>query len=92
MFQRSNGQGKPVPSAQEVSDARFKRFVRDLDSYERKIVFDRTLDSFLDVYSLWKRTRDGALKVRLVMLLFELHRLDAHFECEVSFAEPACAK
>jgi hypothetical protein len=70
-----------------VSEARFRRFLRQLDVYERKLAFERTMDAFLDLYSTWKRTRQPPLKVRLVMLAFELHRLDPDFCCELSFPE-----
>ncbi len=90
---RSPHHAKLGPSVSEVSDARFKRFVRDLEGYERKVSFQRTLDGFLDVYSTWKKTHAEPLKLRLVMLAFELHRLDHEFECELTFDEPTpCAK
>ncbi len=44
------------PNAGEVSEARFKRFVKDMDGYERKLTFERTLDAFLDLYSSWKQS------------------------------------
>jgi hypothetical protein len=78
---------KLAPSAADVSEARFKRFVRDLETYERKLDFQRTLDAFLDLYSSWKKSRDGRLKLRLVMLAFELHRLDGGFQCDLSFKD-----
>jgi hypothetical protein len=73
--------------ASEVSEARFRRFVKDLESYERKLTFQRTMDAFLDLYSAWKRTHHQSLKVRLVMLAFELHRLDHEFQCDLSFQD-----
>lgn len=76
---------KMTPSAADVTEARFKRFLRDLETYERKLEFERTLDSFLDLYSAWKHTHQEPLKLRLVMLAFELHRMDPHFECELTF-------
>ena len=88
MFQRPiPHQLRIVPSALEVSEARFKRFVKDLETYERKFVYERTLDAFLDLYSTWKKTRDSQVKIRVVMLAFELHRLDHDFECELSFPD-----
>ena len=94
MFQRPiPHQLRIVPSALEVSEALFKRFVKDLETYERKRVYERTLDAFLDLYSTWKKTHDPAVKVRVVMLAFELHRLDHNFECDLSFPdEPRCEK
>lgn len=81
------------PTALEVSEARFKRFLKDFGVYERKLTFERTLDAFLDLYSSWKKTGRRALKLRLVMLVFELHRLDRDFQCDLSFADEApCAK
>ena len=78
---------KATPSAYEVSEARFKRFLKELEVYERKLTFERTLDAFLDVYSSWKKTHTSALKLRLVMLAFELHRLNEDFQCDLSFQD-----
>ena len=75
------------PTPPEVLDARFKRFLKDLEGYERKLIYERTLDAFLDVYSSWKKTREKPLKLRLVMLVFELHRLDQEFTCDLSFSD-----
>ena len=99
MSKDTNMFNKPVshlrlpPGIAEVSEARFRRFLRDLESYERHFVFERTVDAFLDVYSQWKKTRETGLKLRMVMLLFELHRLDAAFQCDFSFEDPhACGR
>ena len=82
------------PTALEVSEARFKRFMKELLVYERKLTFERTLDAFLDLYSSWRKTGERALKLRLVMLVFELHRLNSDFQCDLSFREERgrCAK
>ena len=85
MFQRPFSHLKPSPTSLEVSEARFKRFLKDLETYERRFVYERTLDAFLDLYSSWKRRHDQAVKLRLVMLAFELHRLDGAFLCDLSF-------
>ena len=77
------------PSAIEVSEARFKRFLKELTVYERKLAFERTMDAFLDLYSSWQKTHQRMLKLRLVMLAFELHRLNPDFQCNLSFAEGA---
>ena len=74
-----------TPNAGEVSEARFKCFVKDMETYERKLTFERTLDAFLDLYSSWKHSDREELKVRLVMLAFELRRLDPTFRCDLSF-------
>ena len=88
MFQRRpTAHMKLLPSDLEVSEARFKRFLKDLHTYEQRLSFERTLDAFLDVYPSWKRTHEEPLKLRLVMLAFELHRLDPQFRCDLSFAE-----
>ena len=93
MFQRPTSHAKIVPTALEISEARFKRFLKDLETYERKLTFERTLDAFLDVYSLWKKTQRQLLKLRLVMLAFELHRLDHEFQCDLYFQDnPTCDK
>ena len=87
MFQRPAPHMKHLPTAPEVSEARFRRFLKDLEGYERRLTFERTVDAFLDLYSQWKRTHEQALKLRLVMLAFELHRLDSQFQCDLSFQE-----
>ena len=95
MFQRPFSHMRTSPTSLEVSEARFKRFLKDLESYERKFAYQRTLDAFLDLYSAWKKTRDEGTKLRLVMLAFELHRLDHEFLCDLSFDGhngPPCAK
>lgn len=75
------------PTSIEVSEARFKRFLRELHTYEQKLTFEHTLDAFLDLYSSWKKTHEHALKLRLVMLAFELHRLNRDFECDLTFQD-----
>ena len=87
MFHRQTPHTKIDPTALEVSEARFKRFLKEMDAYERRLTFERTLDAFLDLYSEWKKTRDEPLKLRLVMLAFELHRLDHQFACDLNFEE-----
>ena len=80
---------KITPSALEISEARFKRFLRDFETYERRLSFERTMDSFLDLYSIWQQTHDRTLKLRLVMLAFELHRLNGEFTCDLAFTDLA---
>ena len=93
MFQRSVSHLKLAPTAPELFDARFKRFLKEFESYERKCSFERTLDAFLDLYSSWKKTHEPPLKLRLVMLVFELHRLDHEFQCDLSFQDAlSCEK
>jgi len=88
MFQRPIPHNtKTTPTALEISEARFKRFLKELETYERKLAYERTLDAFLDLYSSWKRTHEPPIKLRLVMLAFELHRLDAEFHCDLSFPD-----
>ena len=88
MFQRRSATHlKFLPSELEVTEARFKRFLKDLHTYEQRLTFERTLDAFLDVYSSWKKTHHESLKLRAVILAFELHRLDPHFQCDLSFAD-----
>lgn len=92
MFQRPFSHlGKPVPTSLEVSEARFKRFMKELEAYERKLTFERTIDAFLDLYSSWKKHRQPEMKLRLVMLIFELHRLNNDFLCELSFDDAPVA-
>ena len=85
MFQRPFSHLKASPTSLEVSEARFKRFLKDLETYERRFVYERTLDAFLDLYSSWKKRHDPEVKLRLVMLAFELRRLDGAFLCDLSF-------
>jgi hypothetical protein len=87
MFHRPVSHIRLPPAAPEVFEARFKRFLKDFEVYERKWSFEQTLDAFLDLYSMWKKTHEQPLKLRLVMLAFELHRLDPEFHCEVAFCE-----
>lgn len=87
MFQRPAPHVKIVPTAFEISEARFKRFLKELESYERRLAFERTLDAFLDLYSFWKRTHESPIKMRMVMLMFELHRLNRDFQCELLFRD-----
>ena len=87
MYQRPAPHAKIIPTAPEVFEARFKRFLKEFEGYERKLTYARTLDAFLDLYSTWKKTREQSLKLRLVMLAFELHRLDHEFACDLSFRD-----
>ena len=87
MFHRPIPHMRPDPTAQEISEARFKRFMKDLDTYERKFIFERTLDAFLDLYSDWKKSHGQDVKLRLVMLGFELHRLNPEFQFDLFFPD-----
>ena len=87
MFHRPTPQIRLPLTAPEVSEARFRRFLKDLEGYERHLSFERTVDAFLDVYSQWRRAPSEALKLRVVLLAFELHRLDPHFECDLTFQD-----
>ena len=87
MFQRPVSHTRMVPTAPELFEARFKRFLKEFEGYERRLTFERTLDAFLDLYSAWKKSHAPSLKLRLVMLAFELHRLDPEFHCELFFQE-----
>lgn len=89
MFHKPVPQTKANPSAMEVSEARFRRFLKDMDGYERRLLFERTLDAFLDLYSSYQKRHEPVVKMRLVMLVFELHRLNPQFECDLSFADEA---
>lgn len=74
-------------NALEMSEARFRRFLRELNTYEQKLAYQETLDAFLDLYSAWLKTHEPWLKIRVVMLAFELHRMDPAFECSLSFQD-----
>ncbi len=87
MFQRPGAHVKLPPTSPEIFEARFRRFLKEMEGYERKQTFERTLDAFLDVYSAWKHTHSDGLKLRVVMLAFELHRLDPAFECTLQFQD-----
>ena len=86
MFHRPIQKALPI-SQQEISEARFKRFLKEFSTYERKLTFDETLNAFLDVYSAWLKTHEPTLKMRVVMLAFELHRLDPTFQCTLAFTD-----
>ena len=86
MFQRSSQRSGGVSQA-ELSDARFRRFMRELREYEHHQAYEDAMNAFLDLYSAWLKMREPWLKIRLVMLAFELHRLNPDFECSLSFAE-----
>ena len=86
MFEQSNHRALPVHQ-EEVSEARFKRFIRDLGVYERQQTFEETLNIFLDLYSAWMKMREPWLKIRLVTLAFELNQLDPTFEVNLAFPE-----
>ena len=86
MFQQPNHRALPLHQ-EEVSEARFKRFVRDFSAYERKETFEETLNIFLDIYSAWMKMREPWMKIRLVTLAFELNRLDPTFEVTLAFPE-----
>ena len=88
MFQRQPQNQKQLPvKHSDISEPRFRRFLRDFSEYERKAEFEDTLNAFLDLYSAWMKTHEPWLKIRLVMLAFELHRLDHAFECNLSFTD-----
>ena len=87
MFQRPFSRWKQTPNALEVSEARFKRFMKEMEAYEKRLAFERTLDAFLDLYSAWKKHHAQEVKLRLVMLAFELHRLNPEFQCELFFQD-----
>ena len=90
MFQRPGSHNTRItPTALEITEARFRRFLKELETYERKLTYERTLDAFLDLYSSWKKTHNSPIKLRLVMLAFELHRLDPQFQCDLSFPDDA---
>lgn len=86
MFQRPHHRALPV-NQHDLSEARFRRFLREFTAYEQRLAFDDTLDAFLDVYSEWLKTHEPWLKMRVVMLAFELHRLNPAFECSLSFPD-----
>jgi hypothetical protein len=87
MFRQPFSRWKQAPSALEVSEARFKRFVKEMETYEKKLTFERTLDAFLDLYSDWKKSHGQEVKLRLVMLVFELHRLNPEFQFDLFFQD-----
>ena len=87
MFQTRKLPRKDLPNASELLEARFKYFQEQLKEYETRLEFERTLDGFLDLYSSWKHSKDPQIKLRLVMLIFELHRLNPDFQCELIFSE-----
>lgn len=57
----------------------------ELRAYERKINRQATLDAMLDAYSEWLRTKNPVLKISVTDLMLQLHQIDPHFFCELSF-------
>ena len=84
MFGRSHHRAISV-SRNDVSEARFKRFLQDLSAYERQVTFEETRDVFLDLYSTWLKTHEPWIKIQVVMLAFELHRIDPEFRFDLNF-------
>lgn len=87
MFRQPFSRWKQTPNALEVSEARFKRFIKEMETYEKRLTFERTLDAFLDLYSAWRKSRGQEVKLRLVMLGFELHRLNPEFQFDLFFQD-----
>ncbi|HBQ37725.1 MAG: hypothetical protein A3I71_01015 [Omnitrophica WOR_2 bacterium RIFCSPLOWO2_02_FULL_63_16] len=87
MFGRHHERPLSVSRDDEGSEARFRRFLQDLHTYERHMTFETTRDAFLDLYSAWLKTREPWLKIQLVMLAFELHRLNPEFQFDLNFAD-----
>lgn len=87
MFRQPFSHWKQTPNALEVSEARFKRFMKEMETYEKHLTFERTLDAFLDLYSAWKKSHAQEVKLRLVMLGFELHRLNPEFQFDLFFQD-----
>lgn len=86
MFERAHHRQVPT-THDEVSEARFKRFLQDLRAYEEHAAFDATRDAFLDLYSAWLKTHEPWMKIQVVMLAFELHRLNPEFQFDLTFAD-----
>ena len=84
---RAHGPSEPPSPDLESAEARFRKFARDFRAYEQHATFEETLDAFLDLYSSWMKHHEPWLKIRLVMLAFELHRLDPSFECTLAFSD-----
>ncbi len=87
MFQRPGHPQRKSITPSELSEARFRRFMRELNTYERQVVFEETLNTFLDLYGAWLKTREPWMKIRVVMLAFELHQLDPKFEFNLAFTD-----
>lgn len=79
-------QGKSLPTHQEVSEARWKRFEKEFEVYERKQEYLKTLDSFLELYGKLKTQDSFEIRYRLVSLMFEMKRLNANLKMEVNFS------
>lgn len=77
------------PSARELVNARFARFLKELAQYERDERRRETLDAFLDAYSAWRRTHSAARRAEVERLAEELHALDARFVFHVEGAPVA---
>ncbi len=84
MFGRQHPRSISV-TRNEVSEARFRQFLHDLNAYERKVTFEEGRDTFLDLYSAWMKMHEPWIKIQLVMLAFELHRLNPEFQFDLNF-------
>lgn len=87
MTQQTRRPRSPVPAPYEVSEARFNKFRKDFESYEKDIIFERTQDAVLALYSQRKTDKSWELKFRIVCLLFELHRLCPGYSVDMTFKD-----
>lgn len=77
------------PSARDLVNARFARFLKELARYEREERRRAALDAFLDAYSAWRHAPSAAGRAEVERLADALHALDARFVFHVEGAPVA---
>jgi len=58
-------------------------FLSEFHTYEAKVCLKDKEDTLLDIYSLWLRTHDDSLKVKIISLAREIEQI----EPQISFDE-----
>lgn len=64
----------------KTQEQEFSKFLKDLEAYKRELHLRERKDLFLDLYSLYLKTKDAALQRKLLDLGHELERLDPSFK------------
>ena len=65
--------------ASRFQDEQFGKFCEDLNQYEREEKINDAIDRFLDTYAEWVRTKDWAVRRKLMECARELQFIDPHF-------------
>lgn len=69
----------------EVSEARHNRFSKDLANYEMKELFNEVMDKMLEEYAEWRSRRTFEHQHKVLMLFFQLKRIDPKYQAEINF-------